>query len=208
VTDYIDFDGFVTRFGITVRDKDQRISEHITSASRLVEAICKGRTFGPHSGAATDRYFSPAGWKQVWIDDTYEITAVATDDNDDGTYATAWTIADYETDPANGIGPDGQAGWPVNMLRAVDWGKTFPTCTWRRAVKVTAKWGWAAIPDAVVEATYLLAHRLYYEVSVPSGINAPNAEFGLPGTVLPRPYTAENLLRPYIRTDRVIGIAG
>jgi hypothetical protein len=60
----------------------------------------------------------------------------------------------------------------------------------------------------VIEATYLIAHRLYYEVAVPSGITAPNVEFGLPGSPLQRPFTVERLLAPYVRFERNVGIAG
>lgn len=206
MTDYITLEQYRTRYGITLGDKDLRLVEHITSASRRVDGICH-RTFGPHTGAATARYFRPLSCGLLPIDDAYEITAVAADDSDNGTYSTTWTTTDYETDPANGVGPDGQTGWPVTMLRAVAT-LTFPTTTTRRAVKVTGKWGWAAIPADVIEATYLLTARLAYEVAVPGGTTPPNVEFGLPGSPLQRPYTAEALLKPYRRGDSVVGVAG
>lgn len=205
MTDYITSANFKTRHGITVTTNDTRIAEHVTTASRRADQITL-RTFGPHSGAATARYFRPLNCDTLWIDDAYEITSVEVDYGDDGTYETTWATTDYETDPENGIGPDGQSGWPTTTLRAVG-SYRFPMYSRRRPVKVTAKWGWAAIPDAVKEATYLLANRLFYEVSVPSGNTPPSPDFGLPGSGLRRPYTAEDLLRPYVRTDRSIGIA-
>jgi hypothetical protein len=206
VTDYITLPLFKARQGITTVDKDVRYAEHITAGSRRADSICH-RTFGPHTGAATVRYFRPSGYGSVWIDDAYEITAVATDEGDDGTYATVWAATDYETDPANGVGPDGQSGWPTTTLRAIG-DYTFPTRIARRSVKVTAKWGWSAIPADVTEATYLLTNRLAFEVAVPGGVTAPNLEIGLPGSALRRPYTAEDLLRPYTRHDSTIGVAG
>jgi hypothetical protein len=205
MTDYITVPAFKARHGITITDKDDRIGDHITAASRKVDAICH-RSFAPHVGAATVRYFRPSSCGQVWIDDAYEITAVAVDDGDDGTYTTAWTTTDYQTDPANGIGVDGQAGWPTQTLTAIGT-LAFPWAR-RRTVKVTAKWGWAAVPDAVTEATHLLTNRLMYEVAVPGGMTPPNLDIGLPGSPLQRPFTAEGLLKPYARQDRVIGVAG
>jgi hypothetical protein len=206
MTDYISAAEFKSRHGITVATNDARIAEHVTAASRKVDALTS-RQFGPHSGAATVRYFAPSSCSMVWVDDTYEITSVEVDGADTGTYSEAWTVTThYETNPANGIGPDGQSGWPIATLVAVA-GLTFPTYNRRRSVKVTAKWGWAAVPAAVKEATYLLAHRLYFEVSVPGGITTPNPEFGIPGAPLLRPYTAEGLLKPYARADSAIGIA-
>lgn len=206
MVDFISLDGFRQRHGITATDKDARIVEHIAAASARVRSIT-GRDFAPHSGAATARYFRPLSCGRVVIDDAYEITAVGVDDNNAGTYGTAWTTADYVTEPLNGVGPDGLAGWPTYMLVAVS-SLTFPTWWTRPAVKVTAKWGWAAVPDAVVEACYLLAHRLFYEVSVPGGVTPPNVDFGIPGSALRRPYTAEDLLVPYTRPNKAIGVAG
>lgn len=206
MADYITSAEFKTRHGVTVTTHDTRISEHVTAASRRVDEITH-RQFGTHSGAATARYFRPVSCGLVLIDDAYEITSVDVDNGDDGTYETSWATTDYETDPANGIGPDGQSGWPVTGLRAIE-ALTFPMYSRRRSVKVTAKWGWSAVPSAVKEATYLLAHRLFYEVAVPSGTTPPSVEFGLAGSPLQRPFTAENLLAPFVRYDRAIGIAG
>lgn len=206
MTDYITLDEFKQRHGITTSDKDVRILDHIHAASARVNAYTF-RDFGVGTGVASARYFRPLTCEAVYIDDAYEIDAVGVDDANDGTYSTAWTVAtDYETDPANGVGPDGLTGWSTFQLTAVGT-KAFPTWCTRRAVKVTAKWGWSDVPDAVKEATHLLAHRLYYEVSVPGGVTPPNVDFGLPGTPLRRPYTAEDLLAPYVRPDKAIGVA-
>lgn len=205
MTDYITLPEFKDRFGVQSSVKDSRLAEHITAASRRVDALCH-RTFVAHDGAATVRYFRPLSVGLTFVDDCYDITAVGVDDEDDGTYSTAWTATDYETDPPNGVGPDGQPGWSASTLRAIG-DQRFPTCTLRRAVKVTAKWGWAAVPADVKEATYLLANRLSYEVGVPGGVTPPNLDFGMPGSALQRPYTAEGLLKPYVRADQTIGVA-
>ena len=90
-------------------------------------------------------------------------------------------------------------GWPATALVAVDDTDVFPTCNVRRPIRVTAKWGWPAVPDPVIEASYLLAARYAYEVAVPGGIIPPTPDFGVPGVALRRPYTAEDLLRPYVK---------
>jgi hypothetical protein len=83
--------------------------------------------------------------------------------------------------------------------------KSFPQLR-RPSVKVTAYWGWAATPDDVVEAVYLMANRLFYENDVPSGVVPGGLDF--PGAPLQRMHTAERLLRPYIRASTAVGIAG
>jgi hypothetical protein len=205
VTDYITSSNFKTRFGITVATDDTRIAAHITAASLEIDSMC-GRQFGPGT-PATVRYFSPDSSTRVRIDDASTITAVAVDDGDDGTYATTWTVTtDYMTEPFNGVGPNGQTGWPATQLLAVGSSYHFPTCHLRPAVKVTGTFGWTAVPTDIVEATYLLAHRLYFERDVPSGNLPGSAEFG--GAPLRRPWTVERLLHHYVRADRKLGIAG
>jgi hypothetical protein len=204
VTDYITSANFKTRFAITVATDDARIAAHITAASLEVDSMC-GRQFGAGT-PATVRYFSPDSWGRTRIDDASAITAVGVDDAGDGTYSTAWTVTtDFMTEPFNGVGPNGQTGWPITQLLAVG-SYTFPTCSTRPSVKVTGTFGWAAVPVDVVEATYLLAHRLYFERDVPSGNLPGSVEFG--GAPLRRPWTVERLLHNYVRADRKLGIAG
>lgn len=206
MTDYITAANFKTRHGITVTTNDARIAAHVTAASLEVDTFCH-RQFGQHTGAADVRYFRPLNGEVCYIDDAYEISAIAVDTSNDGTYATTLVAnTDYITEPLNGIGPNGQSGWPAYKLAGFSCSK-FPTYGPRPSVKVTAKWGWAVTPADVIEATYLLAHRLFFEVSVPSGVVAPSPEFGAPGMTMQRPWTPEKLLRPYLRTDRSIGIA-
>jgi hypothetical protein len=204
MTDYITSANFKTRHGITTSGNDARITAHITAASLEADAYC-GRQFGPGTPATT-RYFSAYADQAVLVDDCYTITSVDLDLDDDGTYETNVPSTDYITLPLNGIGSNRQSGWPVTELRLVSRTGYFPRCT-RPGVKVSATFGWAAVPTDVVEATYLMAHRLYYEVAVPSGMTPGNIDFGLPGSPLARPYTVERLLNPYRRADRVIGVA-
>jgi hypothetical protein len=204
MSDYITSANFKTRHGITVTTHDTRIAAHISAASLEVDSIC-GRHFG--AGASATRYFHPYSCTGVRVDDCHTITAVALDLDDSGTYATTLATTDYVTIPTNGIGPNGQSGWPTTELRLVGYSYSLPRFV-RPSVKVTATFGWAATPTDVVEATYLLAHRLFYEVAVPSGVTAPNLDIGLPGSPLQRPYTVERLLQPYRRADKTIGVAG
>lgn len=193
MTDYITSANFKTRHGITVATNDARIVAHCTAASREVDSICHRRFDG--DSVATARYFPRLSNSLVLIDDAWEIASVATDDGNAGAYSTAWATTDWYADPPNGVGPNGQSGWPVEALWAVG-SRLYPIQD-RPAVKVTAKWGWAAVPTDVVEATYLLAHRLFYEVAVPSGVVPGGPDFN--GAPLQRPWTVERLLAPFLK---------
>lgn len=199
MADYITAAEFKDRIGISHATDDVRIGEHVTAASRMVDTIC-GRRFDADS-VATSRVFHPADAYLVFIDDALEVTAVATDNADDANYSTTWTSSEYQTYPLNGVGINRQGGWPVTELVAIE-SKTFPIHR-RPAVQVTAKWGWAAVPQEVIEATFLFAHKLYYERDVPSGIVPGSAEFG--GAALREIRSAHRLLSPYCRNTPVIG---
>ncbi len=203
MSDYIASADFKTRHGITVATNDARIAAHCTSASLEADSYC-GRHFG--AGASGVRYFTASTYNTVQIDDCYTITSVDLDFDDDGVYETNLPSTDYVTLPLNGIGTNRQSGWPATGLRIVTRTGYFPRYR-RPGVKVSATFGWQATPTDVIEATYLMAHRLYYEVAVPSGNTPANADFGLPGSPLQRPYTIERLLNPYRRADTVFGIA-
>lgn len=202
MTDYISTTEFKSRFDITISSDDTRIAAHCTAASLWVDSYC-GRQFGP--GTTTTRTFEPDSWGLVRIDDCHTITAVKLDTSDDGTFATTLTEGtDYTALPHNGVGPNGQTGWPTTQLEATGRTYWFPKNNYRtRSVQVAATFGWAAIPTDVKEAAHLLAHRLYYEVDVPSG-NVPGGEFG--AVPLRRPWTAQMLLKPYVRADRMLGV--
>jgi hypothetical protein len=76
---------------------------------------------------------------------------------------TTWSvITAYDTGPEDAI----SQGWPVRELtRDTPW----PYWAGER-VRVTARWGWPAVPDAVVEACYIQAGRLYRRRDSPEGV--------------------------------------
>lgn len=87
-----------------------------------------------------------------------------------GTTAAGWTaVTDYETLPDNALA-DGQ---PITRLLRVN--GCWPRGSTR--VRVTARHGWPAFPDEVVEGTRIQAGRLYNRPGSLEGV-AGNAEWG------------------------------
>ncbi len=184
-----------TRLDIADTTDDARLTEALSAASREIETWCD-RQFNKAT-VASARVFRPLTAYTVLVDDfhTTDDLAVASDAADDGTYGTAWTAADYELEPLNGM-VSGQSGWPYYRVRAVG-SYTFPTCNRRAAsVRVTAQWGWAAVPAAVKEACLVIASELFKLGDAPFGV----AGFGEFGPVRVRMNSrAESLLAPYRR---------
>lgn len=163
MTDYISPDVLREYIGSETTNFAATAQTVCTVTSRTIEAMCD-RVFLQDSGV-TDRFFSPATWSICEVDDisTTAGLVVATDDSANGTYSTIWTLnIDYYLEPINqkigGIG-----GWPFTELRALlsrAW--VLNSVVYRRPpVKVSAQWGWPAVPDAVTHAALVGAARLF-----------------------------------------------
>jgi hypothetical protein len=175
-------------------DMDAVLTTLTTVGSRWVDTKA-GRRFYADS-TATARVFRPTTCAMVPIDDAHTITIVETDDGDDGTYATTWTTADYQTLPLNGVGSNGLTGWPTTKLQAVE-SLDFPMYHARASVRVTAKWGWTAVPADVKQACLYYVHRLFFLRSTPGGF-AESTEFAQPIRSL---RDIESMLSPYMTTQ-------
>lgn len=75
---------------------------------------------------------------------------------------TSWsTVTDAETGPDEAPGD----GWPItHLLRSTAW----PIGVQR--VRVTARWGWPAVPDGVRQACLIQAGRLFRRKDSPEGV--------------------------------------
>lgn len=165
-----------TYLAINDSDDDTLLLAAVTTASDWVSRYCN-RQFNQET-AASARVFTPRDGCLVIVDDFYTTTGliVATDTADDGTYATTWTSSDYQLEPVNGTDA-GVTGVPYYKIRAIG-SLRFP-CVRRPAVKVTAKWGWTAVPASVKRATLILGGYLHNIKDSPLGV----ASFGDAGLI-------------------------
>jgi hypothetical protein len=142
---------------------------------------------------ATARYFDTST-DVVMVDDIGHATiTLATDSAQDGTHSTAWAATDFQVNPLDAIA----ANEPITSLIAVG-SYAFPQAAFRRRglVKVTARWGWPAVPEAVKQATLILAASLFKRHESPTGLLG-GGEFGQirVGTIVDPHVTM--LLQPY-----------
>lgn len=178
-------------------DDDERLTLALAAAESAVDAYC-GRSFSVDA-AAVARTFESLTGSVVHIDPVATLTGlvVETDDDDDGTYETTWTVdTDFRAEPANAAAQ----GSPWTRLVASG-SKVFPTSNrYFPGVRVTAKYGWpAAVPAPVKQATLIQAAFLWGRKDSRFGV-AGSPEFGNELRVesaLDR--TAQALLGPYRR---------
>ncbi len=195
---YLTLPQFKSMTGKTTVTDDPTAEMAINAASRAIDAVCERRFYA--DAAATARVYTPDDWYEVRVDDFHTITglAVKTDPGDDGTYETTWSTTDYELYPLNGI-VSGIEGWPYTRIRAVE-GRTFP-CGQRATVQVTAQWGWATVPAAVVQACSLVANDYWKSKDAPFGIAGVDGD-GIVARIRSNPQI-RGLLAPYIKSGTV-----
>ena len=192
---YITAAELAARLAIDDSHEDAELLMAIDAACAKVDDHC-GRTFAQDT-AVTVRTLRAATPTRLILEPGMDISTVTglivkTDDNDDGSFETTWTITtDFECE-SSGYGYNGQSGWPYTQLVAVG-SKTWPCWTNRRAVQITAKFGWVAVPAPVKQATLIVAAEQWKLKDAPFGI-AGFGEFG-PVRVRDNPAAAALLAR-------------
>mgnify|MGYP001194201620 CR=1 FL=1 len=158
---------------------DELLALALTEASRSVEQWCDGRKFwlddtpsvkvyrpsevgfaGPGVVWATEH-----GWR-LWVHDIGAAGYTVETSSDGTTWTTLTEGVDFETYPDNAL----------SLGRAIE--ALVSTSGWPARVRVTARWGWPAVPAAVSGATRIQARRLYSRKDSPEGI-AGSSEWGL-----------------------------
>ena len=177
---------------------DTRCTQAVNAASRGIERVCK-RQFNK-AASATARTVYPTRDRLVITPDFHTDTdlVVAADTTDDGTFDTTFAASDLQLEPLDGV-QDGIEGWPYWRIRAV--GTTdFPRLE-RASVRVTAQWGWTAVPADIKEATLIAAAELFKLVDAPLGVTGM-ADWGMIRVRdNPKVYS---LIAPYARSRKKV----
>lgn len=172
---------------------DSLLEMAIESASRMIDGHA-GRYFYS-SGTATRIYAAD----DALICQTDDIAGTAitlvTDPDADGTWADTWGIGDYQLEPVNGV-VDGLTT-PYTRIRATG-DYNFPTSSGEALVKVTAVFGFSAIPIAIKQACVIQSSRIFKRLDSPLGV----AGFGDMGAVRVSRYLdpdVEQLVAPFVK---------
>lgn len=200
--DYLTLAQFKARNIITSTDAtdDTLITELITEISRWADRVTMGEPgwLNTTGDDAAVRYFDGGGEIAVWIKECTSITSVAVAEYPFSSYSTMTQDTDFWA--SDGAHYDTT---PYRLLEIVPSGTTFAYFPkGRRAVKVTAVWGYAtSTPEPVRAAVNIMVKELY--LMKESGTSGPaNAtvitDFGVivPAAISAR---AKALLMPYTR---------
>jgi hypothetical protein len=204
--DYAQFLGFQTP-NDPVKKAD--VEWAIEVASESIRQHC-GRWFLAETSSA--RYYDSPNGTWLDIDDATAVTEVAVDTGGDNTF-TVVDSSGYQLLPVGGRSPSLGAVpynailrinsvWPngayVTQFPNVAW---YPNNTRRGRIRVTASWGWAALPEAIKRACAIYTQDLLRDKEASFGGILSTAEGVTIMSRMPRRVT--DLCAPYRRIERV-----
>ena len=158
---YADLADLQTRLGMSDSLDNGLLTSALAVAERTIDTWCH-RTFQVPT-TATTRLYLPSR-DEVVVDDIANTTDLVILDK-----GTTVAVADYVLDPPNGVGVDGRTGWPYWRIRTAD-GTWWQVDGHIRTVSVTARFGWAAVPDMIQHATLILAADLFHAKDTRLGV--------------------------------------
>lgn len=162
MTDYALLADLKTHLRITTTSDDTELSAKLTAASRRVDRDT-GRKHGFGVDVSTSqRIYSPTHETLLLVDDISTASGVVVEIGANSSWSTV-DANSYVFGPDNAV-VDGRAievirrtvgWWPVNDIQQI---------------RVTATFGWPAVPDEIKAATLLVAARLFRRKDSPEGV--------------------------------------
>lgn len=167
------------RLNITDDRDDLVLTDALTSASRWIDGVCD-QTFAV-STTATAQDFHACDYYHLDVPPIGSTTdlVVATDASGDGTFETTLVVGtDFQLLPVNAAAASPEAK-PWTALRRLSgtWPVAWGYFNRRERVRVTARWGWPAVPHNVKQACLELAAETFRLKDAPFGIAGVN-DFG------------------------------
>ena len=189
---YLELEEAKTTLELDATMLDADLRRTLVAASRAIDEMTGTRFYTTTSTEI--RYYTPTSPYVLMVDDANTITEVASDDAGGTVFGTVWTAnTDYVAEPLNAV-VDGE---PVKQIRKHPRSTKQFRC-YPRSVRVTGKFGWPAVPEAVKVATSIVSTQFLTQArSAPLGIIT-----GFDGTAVrissfgPR---VQDLLAPYVR---------
>jgi len=161
---YVTLDAVKDELGRSDVSNDARIEAAINAASRQIDDYT-GRRFW-QDGSVVAREFYADDYSELisTVEQPFDISTttgliVKLDTGDTGTFGTTLTINTHFILTPTNAGDDGE---PFTGIRLVDSPNSFPmSSSGRPGVQITAKFGWASVPDPVNQACLIQSVLLY-----------------------------------------------
>lgn len=202
-TQYVDKADLKTYIGLSGTGQDTNIDNAINGASRQIDAIC-GRYFY-QDDSVNAKYYTPTNDYFLFTDDISTTTGliVQLDTTDDGTYDKTLTLdTDFALKPFNPKQhkiSNTTYYWPYTELEilATRSSERFDKLI-QKNIKIQAKFGWSAIPEAISQATLIQATRLWKRKDTPFNVFG-NEQTGQQELFSKMDPDAKELIKGYIK---------
>ena len=161
-----------TYLGLSGSGQDDNLENAIEAASREIDSICGRFFFQTSSDVKT---FTPKYRTSLDIPDLSSTSGlvVKLDTTDNGSYDTTLTLnTDFYLTPEDaGNEIDGIEGQPYTAIQifATRSSERFDV-TIPLSVQITGLWGWSGVPNAVKQATFIQASRLFKRKDAPFNV--------------------------------------
>lgn len=176
--DLADLKGYL-KIALTKIELDDALLDALQSSSQEIERQTN-RQFNMTDTASARKYAPNRRGDKVLVDDFYTTVGLVVeyDSTGNGDWVELTLDTDYELKPTNGI-QDGQPGWPFCEIVIYQPIPVFRVNRRdnRASVRVTAKWGWAAVPKPVRQACLIIAAETFQLKDAPFGV-AGSDQFG------------------------------
>lgn len=175
---YATVEALKSRLGVEDSVDDYELHAACFAASRAVEQHAR-RVFW-RTATGTVRTFqadNPASLTLPFFSELVSVSALATDEDGDGTFETSWSATDYQPLPFNTAGPELR---PYTQIRTVGT-RVFPTQTNSGRidrVQITGVFGWPTVPPSIRQAALILAQETFKAKDSVGGV-AGFGEFGV-----------------------------
>lgn len=200
-TQYVDKDDLKAYLGLSGTAQDTNIDNAINGASRQIDKFCDRRFW--QDDTVQVKYYNPTNDFYLTVDDISTTTGliVQLDTTDDGTYDTTLTLdTDYILKPIN---PqihkisNTTYYYPQNELQiiATRSSERFDPLIIKN-VKITAKFGWSKVPEAISQACLIQATRLFKRKDTPFNVMG-NEQTGTIQLFNKFDVDARELIKPY-----------
>lgn len=147
--------------------EDTRYDADLTAAALSISSEINGhcnRQFQKQTGATVRHFIADAtGW--VKISDLWTTTGLVIESGP--AYSTVWSATDYDLYPLDGI-VDDVPGWPYYKIKVSDFGGL--RFVRGQKIRVTAQWGWTAVPAPVTAAAKIMAAATFQIKDAPFGV--------------------------------------
>lgn len=142
--------------GIVDSDRDIAIERILESASRWVDRVL-GRRFYTTDAPETRIYTASECYWELAVDDLLSVTSLATDNDNNGTFETIWSVGtDYWLGPKNAA-LDGE---PYRTIHRVWYTGRYSFPSYENGVSVTGQFGYCTLancPSNIRELTMMVA---------------------------------------------------